>query len=291
MRLRVPRSRPSVGASMAEAGAVVMGFPSGSVSSQRLASTDLVDQGRQDHVGVAHHAEVGDLEDGGLGVLVDRDDGPRSLHARRGAGSRRRCRSPGTAAGRRSCRSARPGSRVRTSPGRWRRGTQRRHRPARRPAARAARTPRPSPCHGRRRSTTAASVRSGRPVLAVGAPVGHPGSRGRRRRSSTVTRSTAGSTGEASAGDAVRPHRDDRGAPHHLALRRSRSRRTPTGSPAGRPAPGVTSDRVGDDAGVEPDGGPGRHLRALPARGDQHGRRARYAARRATSASALGATR
>src|SRR4029079_11028701 len=46
-----------------------------------LASRDLVDQGGQDHVGIAHDAEVGDVEDGGAGVLVDGDDGARPLHA------------------------------------------------------------------------------------------------------------------------------------------------------------------------------------------------------------------
>ena len=47
---------------------------------------------------VAHDAEVDELEDRRLGVLVDRDDRLRGLHARPGAGSRRRCRWPRTAA-------------------------------------------------------------------------------------------------------------------------------------------------------------------------------------------------
>ena len=60
-------------------------------------------------------AVVGHLEDRGLGVLVDRHD-HRRPSCRPGAGWRRRCRPPGTAAGRRSCRSGRPGSSLGTKP-------------------------------------------------------------------------------------------------------------------------------------------------------------------------------
>ena len=59
---------------------------------------------------VADDAVVGDLEDGGVGVLVDGDDGLASLSSRPGAGWRRRCRRRGTAWARRSGRSCRPGA-------------------------------------------------------------------------------------------------------------------------------------------------------------------------------------
>src|SRR4029450_5470080 len=46
-----------------------------------LAGGDLLGGGRDDGVQVAHDTEVGQLEDRGLGVLVDGHDGLRGLHA------------------------------------------------------------------------------------------------------------------------------------------------------------------------------------------------------------------
>src|SRR6478672_13437406 len=46
-----------------------------------LAGGDLLGRGGDDGVQVADHAEVGELEDRGLGVLVDGHDGLRGLHA------------------------------------------------------------------------------------------------------------------------------------------------------------------------------------------------------------------
>src|ERR1700761_1928049 len=46
-----------------------------------LALLDLVEKLRDDGEQVAHDAVVGDLEDRGLGVLVDRDDRLGGLHA------------------------------------------------------------------------------------------------------------------------------------------------------------------------------------------------------------------
>jgi hypothetical protein len=76
-----------------------------------LGGLDLRDQLGDGREEVSDEAVVGDLEDRGLAVLVDRDDVPSSSSCRRGAGSRPRCRSRSTAAGRRPCRSDRPGDR------------------------------------------------------------------------------------------------------------------------------------------------------------------------------------
>ena len=57
-----------------------------------LALLDLLGRGGQHGVEVAHHAEVDELEDRRLGVLVDRDDRLATSACRRGAGSHRRCR-------------------------------------------------------------------------------------------------------------------------------------------------------------------------------------------------------
>src|SRR5690606_5572836 len=54
---------------------------SGGRASSALALGDLVGQLRGDLEQVTHDTEVGDLEDRGLGVLVDGDDGLRRLHA------------------------------------------------------------------------------------------------------------------------------------------------------------------------------------------------------------------
>ena len=91
----------------------------------------------QDLEQIADQAVIGDLEDRRLLVLVDRDDDLRILHARRDAGSRPRCRPRYTAPARRSCRSARPGSRSARTRHRPRRAT-------RRPPRRACRRPFPA---------------------------------------------------------------------------------------------------------------------------------------------------
>ncbi|MPM74692.1 hypothetical protein SDC9_121681 [bioreactor metagenome] len=52
-----------------------------SVALGRVPRADLADEFGQDGPQIADHAEIGDLEDGSIGVLVDRDDRLRGLHA------------------------------------------------------------------------------------------------------------------------------------------------------------------------------------------------------------------
>ena len=116
-----------------------------------LGALELLGQLRDDLEQVADQADVGDLEDRRVLVLVDGDDGLANPSCPRGAGSRRKCRSRYRLRGRRSCRSGRPDSRWAHSRHRPRRGWRRRRRRACRRAGRAG------------RGTARSSRRRGRP--------------------------------------------------------------------------------------------------------------------------------
>ena len=75
---------------------------------QPLRCAHELGQLRDDLVQVADDAEVAELEDRRVRVLVDRDDRARSPACRPCAGSRPRCRRRRRASARRSCRSGRP---------------------------------------------------------------------------------------------------------------------------------------------------------------------------------------
>ena len=66
-------------------------------------------QRRYDLKQIAHDAIIGDFEDGRFGILVDGDDGLRTLSCRPGAGWRPRCRRRHTSSARPSGRNCPPG--------------------------------------------------------------------------------------------------------------------------------------------------------------------------------------
>ena len=143
-------------------------------------------------------AVVGDLEDGRFGVLVDRDDHLRALHARRGAGWRPRSRPRCRAAARRPCRSGRPAGR--SAP--CRRRAAARLAPSAPPSrsASSSSTLKFSPSFMPRppETTTLASLRSGRALLRR--VQRRPARRPARRRAPTATFSTAPAAPPAAAG-------------------------------------------------------------------------------------------
>ena len=80
----------------------------GRAVSSGFSRVDLLDELRDNGKQVADEAKVRDLEDRGLRILVDGDDGLGGRACRPGAGWHRRCLPRRTTGGRRSCRSGRP---------------------------------------------------------------------------------------------------------------------------------------------------------------------------------------
>ena len=166
-------------------------------ASSPFGAPDELGQLRDDLVHVADDAEVAELEDRRVRVLVDGDDRRRAPACRPCAGSRRRCRRRCRASARRSCRSGRPAPGTGTSPRRRPRASRRRRRRAPSRAPRASRSPPACRGRGRRRrsrrrprstarsrSSCACSsiTRAGRVLLQLDGDVLDLGAAARRRR-------------------------------------------------------------------------------------------------------------
>ena len=222
---------------------------------------------------VADDAEVDQLEDRGLGVLVDRHDRLGGLHAgavldRTGdAGRDVELRA------RRSCRSGRPGAGGGTSRRRWPPGRRRRRRRGRRPAPRSPRSSPPSRPRGRRRRRSRPRTAPGRSPFSSTDPVGDPRALGGVGRASTLTSTRSAAPAAASA--ATELGRTVMIGVPVVTVERTTVEPPNTGcSAVTGPPSAVDVGGVGDHAGAGLDRQPAGDLLALGAGGEQHrGRR------------------